>query len=549
MLETSIEMENFYENNNLNNINSFTDIFHEPSDFSNISKISKSKFAQHYHFLCKFCNRVPIIDFMKDNKISYICECKDSPRDLNIIQVYDFLYYFNQINFGIENLKCYLHFKEYGYFCEKCEKNVCPQCFNDCSEHKDRIKSLYLMNNSIDKYNYIYNKIKDKNQNYINIENNSLVFNNELKNDNISFQSDENISLILQNKDSINLIQNKNEILMNKDEKIEIINTLESNNNDEMYDDEYYYINLITIILNDYLNFPNINHIETISNIEIHLIISHHDYNEINLNYEFADDKFKLNEIKLFGENFVENNKENCFLIINETIMELSSYINLFDIFDSIDLNQPFQLDVKLIERKYKLITDLSYMFDGISSLTNQSNFNNFKGNNIRKMNNMFNDCKLLKKLPDISDLNTENVSNMSYMFSNCTSLTDLPDISKWNTKNVNDISYMFQNCELLTSLPDISKWSTYNIEKMEGTFSNCKSLKSLPNLSNWNISDNNKNDNIFEGCELLEENFQRNNSICNILYQVLIKISFCCKNFANIFFLFFFMLSYLFDL
>ena len=353
-------MENFYENSNLNNINSFTDIFHEPSDFSNISKISKSKFAQHYHFLCKFCNRVPIIDFMKDNKISYICECKDSPRDLNIIQVYDFLYYFNQINFGIENLKCYLHFKEYGYFCEKCEKNVCPQCFNNCSEHKDKIKSLYLMNNSIDKYNYIYNKIKDKNQNYINIENNSLVFNNELKNDNISFQSDENISLILQNKDSINLIQNKNEILMNKDEKIEIINTLESNNNDEMYNDEYYYINLITIILNDYLNFPNINHIETISNIEIHLIISHHDYNEINLNYEFADDKFKLNEIKLFGENFVENNKENCFLIINETIMELSSYINLYDIFDSIDLNQPFQLDVKLIERKYKLITDLS---------------------------------------------------------------------------------------------------------------------------------------------------------------------------------------------
>ena len=135
---------------------------------------------------------------------------------------------------------------------------------------------------------------------------------------------------------------------------------MEKNNNDEIYDDEYYYINLFTIILNDYLNFPNANLIETISDIEIYLILTFHDYNKIYLNYEFLVDNFELNEIKIFGEHFVNNNKENCFLLINEKIIELTSYINLYDIFDDIDLKGKFQLEVILFERKYKLMSDLS---------------------------------------------------------------------------------------------------------------------------------------------------------------------------------------------
>ena len=99
MLEKSIELEYLYENNNINNSLDIYNEFQNPLDFSNISAISKSKFAQHYHFLCKQCNRVSTIKFIKDCKIRYICECKDSSKDLNIKEIYNYLYYFDELDF------------------------------------------------------------------------------------------------------------------------------------------------------------------------------------------------------------------------------------------------------------------------------------------------------------------------------------------------------------------------------------------------------------------------------------------------------------------
>ena len=87
MEESSIEFGNPLEDNYINNINNseeLYDINQDPLNFSNISVLSKSKFAQHYHFLCKYCERVPTIEFTNNNKIKYICKCKDSPRDLDI---------------------------------------------------------------------------------------------------------------------------------------------------------------------------------------------------------------------------------------------------------------------------------------------------------------------------------------------------------------------------------------------------------------------------------------------------------------------------------
>ena len=167
-------------------------------------------------------------------------------------------------------------------------------------------------------------------------------------------------------------------------------------------------------------------------------------------------------------------------------------------------------------------MTDLSYMFENVQTLTSKSNIGDYNSYNIKSMKYMFNNCNLLKELPDISNMNTENVSDMSFMFNNCSSLLNLPDISKWNTEKVKDISYMFHNCESLTSLPDISKWNTNNIEKMEKIFSNCKSLLNLPNLSKWNIREGIENHNILEGCQLLEENLQNT----NYNYKKLMKCS-----------------------
>ena len=47
----------------------------------------------------------------------------------------------------------------------------------------------------------------------------------------------------------------------------------------------------------------------------------------------------------------------------------------------------------------------------------------------------------------DISKWNTINVSDMSYMFDGCSSLMVMPKISKWDITNLRNMSNMFNGC------------------------------------------------------------------------------------------------------
>ena len=107
-------------------------------------------------------------------------------------------------------------------------------------------------------------------------------------------------------------------------------------------------------------------------------------------------------------------------------MLDLSEYINLSDVLDNriINDNLPILLDVKLIERKSKIMTDLSFMFEKVSTLAFESNFECFKSRNIKNMSYMFYNCFEMKQLPDLSNLDTSNVTYMSYMFYNCLSIT-----------------------------------------------------------------------------------------------------------------------------
>ena len=99
---------------------------------------------------------------------------------------------------------------------------------------------------------------------------------------------------------------------------------------------------------------------------------------------------YKLNyewEIKIFGYEFVKNNKNICKMIID---------------------NKEYE-----IKEKY-----------------NVKNYNN----NILEI-----------KLKGIN-----NITDMRYMFSSCSKLSSLSDISKWNTNNVTNMSYMFYECSSL---------------------------------------------------------------------------------------------------
>ena len=159
-------------------------------------------------------------------------------------------------------------------------------------------------------------------------------------------------------------------------------------------------------------------------------------YNEITILYNIK--KWQRNEgkIKIFGENFVKNNKNKCKIIINGREYELE---------EEFIIKNEKTIEIKLIG--ISKITNTSYMFSGCSSLSN---------------------------LPDISKWNTDNVIDMSYMFSGCSLLSFFPDISKWDTNNVTKMQAIFYFCSSLSSLPDISKWAINNVTDLSGMFYLC---------------------------------------------------------------------------
>ena len=130
--------------------------------------------------------------------------------------------------------------------------------------------------------------------------------------------------------------------------------------------------------------------------------------------------KYNSNEegnIRIFGKKFVENNKDKCYLFIDNKLDKLQEFYKFIS----------KEKSIILIENES--ITDMSYMFYGCSSLSS---------------------------LPDISKWNTNNVTYMYGLFSSCSSLSSLPDISKWNTNDVTNMVVMFSNCSSLSFLHDI---------------------------------------------------------------------------------------------
>ena len=162
----------------------------------------------------------------------------------------------------------------------------------------------------------------------------------------------------------------------------------------------------------------------------------------ITIRYKIID-KYR---IFLFGEDFVNNNKELCTMIINKKEYKICQYYST----GNLELNNTLEIKLKGIKR----VTNMSCMFYG---------------------------CLSLISLPDISEIDTKNVIDMSYMFYECELLKSLPDISKWDTKNVTNMSHMFDGCFSLSSLPDISKWNTENLKNKSNMFARCKNSLNIP--------------------------------------------------------------------
>ena len=416
-------------------------------------------------------NNIPIKDFSKTQEInnnSFIFNSFNYKNGINNNN------YFNQGNYI-----CKDHNEKYISYCKTCKKNICLICkkYHDSHEAIEYSKIIIKDDNIIKDMDEI-RKIIDSFENNINqiIKKLNIVkenieeyyriiyglINNYFKNKNKNYVILKNIKDIICNNNLINDIKkinnsdNKYNNIINIYNKIKFLNICDEINS---------------------LNHKN----EIINKSKSYSLIYKIDKNS--------------NEIKLFGTNFVNNNKNILKLEIKGKEYELmENYI--------FQNNNNNELKVKI--RGIENVTNMEDMFNECSSLLSLPDISKWNTINVTNMKSIFNECSSLVSLPDISKWNTTNVTNMGNMFSLCSSLSYLPDISKWNTTNVTNMGAMFYGCSSLLSLPDISKWNTNNVTDMGSMFDGCSSLSCLPNISKWNTINVTNMGYMFDGCSSL---------------------------------------------
>ena len=140
-------------------------------------------------------------------------------------------------------------------------------------------------------------------------------------------------------------------------------------------------------------------------------------------------------------------------------------------------------LDIDLSNFDTSKVTDMSYMFSGMRSLTTL-NLSSFDTSKVTKMSNMFSFMSSLTSL-NLSNFDTSKVTNMGYMFSEMSNLSSL-NLSNFDTSKVTYMGYMFGASVNLTSL-NISNFNTSNVTDMYGMFAGTN-LTTL-NLSSFDTS------------------------------------------------------------
>ena len=551
MSSLSENQSSLYEeqNENTNNLANLLQDYCPNFDISNLLNI---EFAVSHCFLCKVCDNIPIIKFITNNTTIYICNCLDSGKEKSIKAVKGLLYdkLDNLDKTKIYKFRCTNHPDEkYFCYCYDCKNNLCNKCLyenNNICEHENKIV-FYNDRDINNKIKYIIEKLNQNINNFMITEhNNTNIINeseintfteriyadNDKSDENEENNNLDNNLLIREGNCIVKKNDDINTNLINNNEKEEIINIFGQNNYDENFDMKDDYIDLLSLIIITFMNYPNYNLIKSISNAEKIAVLLFENSNKINLKYDVYEKNINNNSFKLFSNIFVNNNNENCFLLINEKILDLSDRIKLSDVLDINNINFPYQLEVILIERKNKPMKDLSFMFYGISSLNSESNFDDFDTTNITNMSNMFYYCSSLKKIPFISKFKTENVNNMEKMFYKCSSLVELPnDISRWSTKKVTNLNSMFEGCKSLTSLPDISNWDVSEFKYMNCMFKDCKSLTRIFDIKKWEnkFTKNIEQNGIIDGCPIIINN-DSNNDLLNRIKKMCKKIVRCIR-------------------
>ena len=205
------------------------------------------------------------------------------------------------------------------------------------------------------------------------------------------------------------------------------------------------------------------------------------------LNHPFFKDKYKKKikfiyehiswyDNNIFGEKFVENNKDKIELIINDRAMKLVKEYELEEGENEIEI---------IIKDK---ITNLEYIFYNCTSLKNIDQLKYLDTDEINNFSYMFYECKSLSDIRSIENWNVSNGKKFSGMFKGCEILSDIKALYKWNISNGNDFSEMFHGCKSLSDINVLENWNVLNGKNFSSIFCFCNSLLDIKALKNWNV-------------------------------------------------------------
>ena len=224
--------------------------------------------------------------------------------------------------------------------------------------------------------------------------------------------------------------------------------------------------------------------------------------NEIGILYAVPN---RTEVIKIFGEDFVKNNKDKCKLILydneedKEYEYDLCAYLKM-DFVNQINSGRKL-FKIFLIQTDY--FTDMSFMFFECFTLMSVENIENLNTEKVTTMSGMFESCFLLLEI-NISSLNTSSVTDMSFMFEKCQSIQEL-DFTGWKTTKVESFKAMFEHCEKLEEIKGLETWDVSNVKDCSFMFNFCKSLSNISDITNWNTSSFLDIGNMFKGLTSME--------------------------------------------
>ena len=201
-----------------------------------------------------------------------------------------------------------------------------------------------------------------------------------------------------------------------------------------------------------------------------------------------------FNPNNIFGEKFVENNKDNISLIINGNENKLVSKYNL-----NIGTN-----NIKIIIKKK--LTKLENMFEHCISLKNIDELKYLNTKDTTNFSCMFNDCGSLSNINALQNWNVSNGNNFSYMFRGCSSIPDINALQNWNVSNGNNFKGMFIWCSSISDINALQNWNVSNGNDFGSLFGSCESLSDINALQNWNVSNGNNFEGMFDFCSSLSD-------------------------------------------